>query len=107
MDFQANKMFTDMEPWHMKNTAVPVVYAYTALRLAGILLQPIMPVKSVELLDRLGVPGSERTWEHAAWEGRQGVDPIAIKEQLEKASAEWRNKGHLFPRIQVEKPKST
>lgn len=104
-DYQANKMFTELEPWKMKNTAVPVLYAYTALRIAGILLRPIMPVKSVELLDRLGVAPAERTWEHSTWDGRGKIDTEQLKTQLKKAGEEWKAKGHLFPRIEVENPK--
>lgn len=86
----------------MKDTTIPVLYAYTALRLAGILLQPIMPAKSVEILDRLGVPEKERTWEHAVWNGRQGVDTASLKDQLKNAAETWKGKGHLFPRIEEE-----
>lgn len=33
-----------------------------ALRLCGIVLQPMMPQLATRLLDKLNVPGSQRTW---------------------------------------------
>lgn len=38
---------------------------YETLRVAGILLQPITPSLSSDLLDRLSVPGAERFFVHA------------------------------------------
>ena len=35
------------------------------LRICGILLQPFIPAKSVELLEILGTKPEERTWDYA------------------------------------------
>jgi len=83
----------------MADTTMPVLYVYEALRIAGILLQPIMPVKAVELLDRLGVDPKEREWENAVWQDRAGVDVDKMRSQLEGAMKEWKSRGHLFPRV--------
>ena len=95
---QVNKMLTVSAPWHMQDPTGPVVYAFSALRLSGILLQPIMPSKSAELLDRLGVPEEKRRWEDADWPAE--VDAQAIKKGLENAGMRWRGKGFLFPHIE-------
>lgn len=83
----------------MADTTIPVLYVYEALRIAGILLQPIMPVKAVELLDRLGVDPKEREWENAVWQDRAGVDVDKMRSQLEGAMKEWKSRGYLFPRV--------
>ena len=83
----------------MSDTTVPVLYVYEALRIAGILLQPVMPVKAVELLDRLGVNPTERGWKDAVFRNPGEVDIIKWKSQLEGAMKEWKSKGHLFPRV--------
>ena len=40
-------------------------YSLEACRVAGILLQPVMPTKMASLLDRLGVANDQRYFEHA------------------------------------------
>lgn len=42
-----------------------IYYTAESLRIAGILLQPYMPGKAVELLDKLGVEKGKRTFEDA------------------------------------------
>ena len=96
---QANKTFTKLEPWLMADTTVPVLYVYESLRIAAILLQPIMPVKAVELLDRLGVEATERGWKDAVWRDRKEVDVESLRGQLERAMKDWKSRGHLFPRV--------
>jgi methionyl-tRNA synthetase len=74
------------------------VYAYHSLRLAGILLQPIIPSKATELLDRLGVPQHQRMWEEAVW-------PVEVDtEDMIRGLKEGKKKynGHLFPQVEVE-----
>ncbi|KAK1924432.1 putative methionine-tRNA ligase [Papiliotrema laurentii] len=91
----ANKLVTDMRPWEANNDAtIPVLYAYQALRISGILAQPFMPVKSSEMLDRLAVDPTQRTWNDATWTGRSGFDALALKEQLSRSLP-----GSLFPRL--------
>ena len=93
-------MFTDLEPWSMKDASVPIAYAHDALRIASILLQPFMPQKATESLDRLGVPADKRSWADATWTGRT-ADVVALREQLQAAAKEWKGKGYLFPKVEV------
>ncbi|KAL7423543.1 methionyl-tRNA synthetase [Cryptotrichosporon argae] len=99
---EANRFFTIRQPWNPSviNSTSAVVYAYTALRLAATLAQPIMPTKAGELLDRLGVPAFERTYAHAHWDPAAPVDVAAIVGRLQagKESAV----GQLFPRVRDE-----
>ncbi len=104
---QMNKMFTFTRPWKMEDPTGPIVYAYTALRLSGIMMQPVMPAKAAELLDRLGVPEDKRRWEDAVWPVE--VDAVEIKQRLREANERWSGKGFLFPQLrrkeeQVETP---
>ncbi|KAH7165723.1 tRNA synthetases class I (M)-domain-containing protein [Dactylonectria macrodidyma] len=71
---QANRFINDTEPWRIVKDKSPeaqmllnwVIYqSADALRVASILLQPIMPTKSAELLDGLGVKPERRTIEFA------------------------------------------
>ncbi|KAI9365165.1 tRNA synthetases class I (M)-domain-containing protein [Pilaira anomala] len=69
---QANKHFTDNEPWKLvKNPEEKIrldtvlFYSLEACRIAGILLQPAMPSKMDGLLTRLGVPESDRYFKNA------------------------------------------
>ncbi|KAL8293018.1 hypothetical protein RQP46_000712 [Phenoliferia psychrophenolica] len=61
----ANRHLQALSPWLATATADEVDRALfltsEALRIAGIVLQPIMPTKSVELLDALGLAASRRT----------------------------------------------
>ncbi|CAG8783337.1 28217_t:CDS:2, partial [Racocetra persica] len=69
---EANKHFTDNEPWNLikdpnkKEILNRVLFfAVETARISGILLQPIMPTKMKELLDMIGVSNDERRWEHS------------------------------------------
>lgn len=68
--FQTNRYVSDVEPWKLvKNTdaesrvllSLAIFNCAEALRIAGILLQPIMPSKASMLLDGLGVRQDRRT----------------------------------------------
>ncbi|KAI1422192.1 tRNA synthetases class I (M)-domain-containing protein [Xylaria sp. FL1777] len=69
--FDTNKFFSDAAPWakNSESDAVPVeqsvFFAAESLRIIGILLQPFIPEKASELLDRLGVSPVRRTYEDA------------------------------------------
>ena len=89
-------MFTETEPWGQTDATKAVVYAYTALRLSGILLQPIIPAKAAELLDRLGVPADRRRWEDASWP----TDVNAEQVRTGLGEGAGKSKGHLFPLVQ-------
>lgn len=67
---QTNRYVTDTEPWNLaKNTDERsqlllewvIFNSAEALRIAGILLQPIMPSKAARLLDEMGVKPERRT----------------------------------------------
>ncbi|CAG8518492.1 9795_t:CDS:10 [Paraglomus brasilianum] len=69
---EANRHFTIYEPWRLVNDPsqqdrlnTSLFYAAESARIAGILLQPVMPTKMSRLLSKLGVKPNERTWEHA------------------------------------------
>ncbi|KAL1411355.1 methionyl-tRNA synthetase [Vanrija albida] len=95
----ANRFFTDAAPWAAEDSTAAVVYAYSALRLVGILAQPIMPAKAVELLDRLGVPEAERGWADATWGGE--VDTAEIVRRIQAGADKFKGTT-LFPRAVVE-----
>ncbi|KAF9137193.1 methionyl-tRNA synthetase [Mortierella sp. GBA39] len=69
---EANANFTHCEPWKLvKDPAghdrlqTVLWYAMESTRLATLLLQPIMPTKTAEILDQLDIRKDERSWEHA------------------------------------------
>ncbi|KAF8627945.1 hypothetical protein AX17_006098 [Amanita inopinata Kibby_2008] len=65
----ANKAITDVAPWKPTTTADAAYATYLTsietLRVVGICLQPVMPSVASRLLDALGIPPEERTWERA------------------------------------------
>ncbi|UKZ46168.1 hypothetical protein TrVGV298_000367 [Trichoderma virens] len=72
---ETNRYVTDTKPWDLvklQDAESRVLLNWVifnsaeALRIAGILLQPIMPTKASELLDALGVRSDRRTIEFAA-----------------------------------------
>ncbi|KAL7795343.1 tRNA synthetases class I (M) domain-containing protein [Trichoderma ceciliae] len=72
---ETNRYVTDATPWDLvkiqssesRSLLNWVIFnSAEALRIAGILLQPIMPTKASELLDALGVRSDRRTLEFAA-----------------------------------------
>ncbi|KAL7893779.1 tRNA synthetases class I (M) domain-containing protein [Trichoderma sp. TUCIM 5745] len=72
---ETNRYVSDTKPWDLvKNQDADsrvllnwvIFNSAEALRIAGILLQPIMPTKASELLDALGVRPDRRTVEFAA-----------------------------------------
>lgn len=71
---QTNRYVSDTEPWNLVKNPDPesrillnlVIYnCAEALRIAGILLQPIMPTKAALLLNELGVKEDRRTIDFA------------------------------------------
>ncbi|KAK7408582.1 methionyl-tRNA synthetase [Neonectria punicea] len=105
---QVNRFVSDTEPWKLARSRTRdnmvclnwVIYKCAdALRIAGILLQPIMPSKSAELLDGLGVKPERRTVEFAN-HGRDlefGVEPTVTKPPgYDRKAAKWES---LFPPV--------
>jgi methionyl-tRNA synthetase len=82
---------TDIQPEDKAVLDATIYMALEALRVSGILLQPIAPELACTLLDRLAVPASQRLFEHAAF-GRPGG------ELLPKTS------GHLLKKIDILEP---
>ncbi|KAI0874614.1 tRNA synthetases class I (M)-domain-containing protein [Hypoxylon argillaceum] len=69
--FETNRFFSEVAPWQKSSegdTATveqTVFLAGESLRIVGILLQPFIPEKASELLDRLGVKPDRRTFSDA------------------------------------------
>lgn len=87
---------TRTQPWSKKveSSTQAIVYAYHALRLTGILLQPVIPTKAGELLDRLGVDETDRNWQGAVWPVE--VDVEKIRSGLGRVD---KGKAPLFPPV--------
>nr|SVE92382.1 EOG090X05VD [Megafenestra aurita] len=68
----ANGLFQTMEPWKLKKEGqvdkfnATMAATMETARVVGTLLQPIVPSYSQRLLDKLGVPPTERTWDFAS-----------------------------------------
>jgi methionyl-tRNA synthetase len=65
----ANRYFASQEPWALKKTdpermATVLYVTIEVVRYAAILLQPVVPASAAKLLDMLGVPPDERSFEH-------------------------------------------
>jgi len=105
--FQTNKYIAETEPWKMakslkdqlaeseiqkrKQELRKVIYLCAeGLRVAGILLQPFMPGKMPELLDRMGVRGDRR---RAEWALELGGD-------MDYGQGMTNNKSVLFPPLE-------
>lgn len=68
-----------------------------ALRLCGIVLQPMMPQLTSRLLDKLNVPTSQRSWRHLQESfatATTSTDGVHKNRQLDEQSS-----AHLFQRI--------
>ncbi|KAK2777736.1 methionyl-trna synthetase [Colletotrichum kahawae] len=72
----ANKYISDLAPWKLVKSDDPkdqatlhecIFYTAEASRVAGILLQPIMPTKMGLLLDTMGVDAGKRRFQDAAF----------------------------------------
>jgi methionyl-tRNA synthetase len=75
-----------------------MVFAHETLRLTGIALSPIMPSKTIELLDNLRVATEARTWEDLEWD-EQGALGRVVK-SVKAAEAEGKGKKQvLFPAL--------
>ncbi|KAI8325207.1 tRNA synthetase class I [Martensiomyces pterosporus] len=85
----ANKHVSDCEPWNIAKKAdaesrarlqVVLFYSLEAVRMASIMLQPVMPEKAGRLLDHLAIDTSERRWSDAqfgrGWQGQGAKSPL-------------------------------
>ncbi|KAI2615914.1 tRNA synthetases class I (M)-domain-containing protein [Hypoxylon sp. NC1633] len=98
--FETNAFVTELEPWRMvkedpaTNDQV-IFYAAESLRIAGILLQPFIPEKSGEFLDRLGVGPDRRSMRYAELyaDDSYGTSTVPLGEGAQTS---------LFPPLPVE-----
>jgi methionyl-tRNA synthetase len=86
-------MVTTLQPWASPNPTKAIVYAYETLRISAILLEPYMPTKAAELLDRLGIDSSQRGWNQCVFNDKIDVG------QLVKGLKDDKRPGHLFPPV--------
>ncbi|KAI1438690.1 methionyl-tRNA synthetase [Xylaria sp. CBS 124048] len=99
--FETNRVFTEAAPWERSNegdadTVDQIVFsAAESLRIVGILLQPFIPEKSSELLDRLGVDPNKRALSDATPHGDNsyGTSRVALGTGAQSS---------LFPPLSVE-----
>ena len=87
---KANRYFANNEPWKLAKTDAPrmrVVLFTTieTLRIAAILLQPVMPAAMSKLLDLLGVAADRRDF--AALDATGGAGRIEAAHRLEPGAA--------------------
>ncbi|MFH0883233.1 MAG: methionine--tRNA ligase [bacterium] len=70
-----NRDFTERQPWSVakkdkERAGVDLARAAEGIRIAATLLSPVMPVKSAEVLQRLGIVTTNGfTWDDVAWTG--------------------------------------
>ncbi|KAI9102506.1 tRNA synthetases class I (M)-domain-containing protein [Phlyctochytrium arcticum] len=72
---EANKYWDTAKPWTLVKSENPtdharlqtvLYHAIETVRIASILLQPVLPLKMAQLLDDIDVPAEQRRWENAA-----------------------------------------
>ncbi|KAG0261370.1 methionyl-tRNA synthetase, partial [Actinomortierella ambigua] len=104
----ANFLFSQFEPWKLvkqegEEAKVNEIlwFSQETVRLAALLLQPIMPTKATEILDRLGVADDERMWQHAEV-GQGWKSPNTKLEGLQQPG-----NAVIFPALEGSSPKVT
>jgi methionyl-tRNA synthetase len=76
-----------------------MVYAHESLRITGIALQPVMPTKMKDLLNRLGVEEQHCAWERLQLEeGKEQIHGVlaCVKVMMDRAK-DFKKVGVLFP----------
>ncbi|CDZ97772.1 methionine-trna ligase [Phaffia rhodozyma] len=98
---EANAFYSSHSPWASTTATSSVerayIYASNTLRITSILLLPILPTKMETLLDKMGVPKEERTWEAAAWTGK--TEPGSVLAGRVDRATKLMGKKVLFERI--------
>jgi methionyl-tRNA synthetase len=66
----SNQLVQEEQPWSLGRTDPGrrdwvVGQVLESLRVAGVLMQPVLPATAARLLDRLGVEGRDRAWSQA------------------------------------------
>ncbi|ORX36885.1 tRNA synthetases class I (M)-domain-containing protein [Kockovaella imperatae] len=89
---QANKTFIALGPFRPSgtdtklkapDTSSAIYYAYHALRISSILMRPFMPLKSMEMLDRLWISASERGLDDAVITFANDSTEIDVRRTIE------------------------
>lgn len=89
---EANRYIDDAAPWALKKTdperMVTVLYVLVeTIRKIAILYQPVIPTASGKILDQLGVPEEERTFEYlekgCVVKGREINKPVGVFPRIE------------------------
>ena len=108
---QANKVYSEAQPWLLSTEpsqrAQIHAISVETLRICGILLQPFIPEKSVELLEALGTRPEERSWDYAepgkgtTGDLKQGIrlfiDPTLLKKLKPELSTSLPSNDEKFP----------
>jgi hypothetical protein len=85
------------------------MYAFQALKMAGVLLKPIMPAKADLIIDRIGLSPYNVSLETLSWIGpdkfglEDKFDIYALVQGLKEAHKRWGNK-KLFPPVKLAIP---
>ncbi|KAJ9119229.1 hypothetical protein QFC22_003721 [Naganishia vaughanmartiniae] len=95
-----------MLPWTSttsdEDLITAMVYAHESLRVTGIALQPVMPTKMKDLLDRLGVEEQDRGWDRLRLEqSKEQVRGVlrGVRVMMDRAK-DFKKSGVLFPPLQ-------
>ncbi|KAH7033441.1 methionyl-tRNA synthetase [Microdochium trichocladiopsis] len=97
--FETNKYMAHTEPWalakdgNIEETEKVIYLIAESVRIAAILLQPFIPDKAVEILDRLGVRADRRGFEYAQ---------IRADDAYGMDSADRKGDEALFPPLPIE-----
>lgn len=94
MIWESNKYIDNMAPWILRKTdpsrmATVLYVLLEVIRYSAILYQPLIPESANKILDQLGVPADERSFEHLN-------DAFALK----PGSAIGKPEG-VFPRLEI------
>ncbi len=105
--FETNRFITTQEPWHIirathkpnhiELTDAIIFDCAEAVRITAILLQPYMPTKAAQILDKLGVDASKRNFQDAVFgsDFSYGTSTYVTEEKGEHAT--------IFPPLLGEK----
>ncbi|BFF90563.1 methionine--tRNA ligase mitochondrial [Drosophila madeirensis] len=113
----ANNFFESAKPWELKGgkeganeprLATIIAMTMDALRLCGIVLQPIIPQLATRLLDKLSVPASQRGWDclNENFARRDSSSSSSSNSNSRSHQLDGQSSAMLFQRIVDEKDKT-
>ncbi len=82
-----NKYWTVVQPWtfaqsqkeqDIEKMKTVLCMSFEGIRIAALMLQPIMPDKMKILLDNLGIPQQERFYQHAILNGTSIANRVVL-----------------------------